>query len=231
VRLLSLQVGLPRTLGGAEEGAAGGAAWTSAIDKRPVHGAVWCGREGLAGDGQADRKNHGGPEKAVLASAAEHLPFWRALLGREDVGPGAFGENLLLEGLTEEGVCLGDIWACGGAVLQVSQPRLPCWKQARRWGRKDVALVMQTHGLTGWYLRVLGEGELEAGAPLTLLERPAPRWSVARANRVLHGRPADRDAATELAVLPFLAPALRPQLEALAAGEHKDPAKRLYGAG
>lgn len=228
-RLLSVQVGQPRTLG--EEGAADplARAFTSAIDKRPVSGVVWVGTEGLAGDAQADRKHHGGPEKAVLASAAAHLPFWRELLGREDVGPGAFGENLTVEGLVEEDVCIGDIYACGSVVLQVSQPRLPCWKQARRWGRRDVPLVMQQTGRTGWYLRVLGEGELQAGDAFRLLERPCPEWSVARANRVLHARPADRAAAAELTVVPFLAPGLRPSLEALAEGQAKDPGKRLYG--
>jgi MOSC domain-containing protein YiiM len=231
IQLLSLQVGQPRTLG--TDGAADplDRPWTSATLKEPVAGPVWLGREGLAGDGQADRKVHGGPEKAVLAYASEHYAFWRQLLGREDVGPGGFGENLTLVGLTEADVCIGDSFRCGEALLQVSQPRQPCWKQARRWRRKDVPLVMETSGRVGWYFRVIEEGHLEAGAELERVARPCPEWTVERTSRALHGRPLDRAAAAQLADVPWLSPNMRASFETIAAGGEKDPTARLYGAG
>lgn len=229
VRLVSIQVGQPRTLG--QEGALDvlDRPWTSAIFKSPVAGRLWLGTEGLAGDGQADRKHHGGAEKAVFACAAEHLPFWRELLGPE-VGAGAFGENLLVEGATEDAVCVGDTFRCGTARVQVSQPRLPCWKQARRWRVKELPLVTQESGRTGWYFRVLEPGYVQAGDALTLLERPRPEWTVARANRVMHGRPVDRAAAAELAAVPELAESWRAKLAGLARGEPQDPGRRLTGS-
>lgn len=229
IRIVSLRIGQPRSYG--VEGAASpfDRPWVSAIAKAEVEGPLWLGSEGFAGDGVADRTVHGGPEKAVLVGAAEHLPFWRELLGRDDVGPGAFGENLVLEGALEGDVCIGDSFAMGEAVVQISQPRQPCWKQARRWRRKDLALQIQRTGRTGWYLRVLREGHVRTGDELTLIERPLPEWTVARANEVMHGRPADRAAAAVLAQLPQLAPTWRESLRRLAAAAEGDGAKRLVG--
>lgn len=227
--IASLLVGMPRTFG--TEGASDpfDRTWTSGICKEPVAGAVWLSREGLAGDGVADRKVHGGPEKAVLASAIEHLPFWRKLLGRDDVQPGAFGENLALLGLVEADVCIGDVFAIGGAKVEVSQPRQPCWKQARRWRRKELALEMQRSGRTGWYFRVLQEGEVRAGDELVLVERPWPWWTVARANAVMHGRPVDAEAALALSLVGALAPGWRESLARLGRGAGGDGRSRLVG--
>ena len=229
IRIVSLRIGQPRSYG--VEGAAHpfDRPWVSAIAKEAVDGPVWLSHEGLAGDAVADRTVHGGLEKAVLVGSAEHLPFWRELLERDDVGPGAFGENLVLEGALEADVCIGDSFAMGEAVVQISQPRQPCWKQARRWRRKDLALQIQRTGRTGWYLRVLREGHVQCGDTLTLIERPLPEWTVARANEVMHGRPADRGAAAALAELPQLAPTWRESLRRLAAAAEGDGAKRLLG--
>ncbi|WP_164013129.1 MOSC domain-containing protein [Pyxidicoccus trucidator] len=142
-RILAQRVGLPRELGTAGATSPLERPWTSAIFKEPVAGPVWLSRTGLAGDGQAALKVHGGLEKAVLAYAAAHYDFWRERLERADVGPGAFGENWVLSGGTEDGTCIGDMLRMGGARVQVSQPRQPCWKPARRWGRKDLALSMR----------------------------------------------------------------------------------------
>jgi len=203
--LVSIQVGLPRRWGDPEATDPMERPWESAIAKEPVQGPVWLGRTNLIGDGQADLKHHGGPDKAVLAYAAAHYPLWRAELGRSDLPYGAFGENFTINGLTEEVVCIGDVYAIGEARVQVSQPRQPCWKIARRWRIKDLTARVVETGRTGWYLRVLTEGYVEARVPVELVERPFPQWTVARATEVMRNRWRDQAAARALAECPALA--------------------------
>jgi MOSC domain-containing protein YiiM len=183
MRLLSVQIGTPRTVG--RPGAANPMerAFTSAIWKYPVDGAVWVGALGLRGDAVANQRVHGGPDQAVLMYAGSHYAAWSAEWGREDLGPGSFGENLTVEGLTEESVCIGDDLEIGEALFQVSQPRQPCATLARRHGVPDMIALVQRNGRSGWYLRVLREGEVEAGQPVRLVSRPNPEWSVRRAAR------------------------------------------------
>ena len=120
---------------------------------------------GIEGDGQADLVNHGGVDKAICVYPLAHYPHWQEMIGRE-LSPAAFGENFTVDGLTEADVCIGDTWRVGEDVLvQVSQPRQPCWKLARRWQRKTLALEVQESGKTGWYFRVLEEGTVQAGMP------------------------------------------------------------------
>jgi MOSC domain-containing protein YiiM len=207
--LKSVQVGLPRQHG--MDGATDpmDRTWASGFYKEPVVGPVRVGFINLAGDGQADRTNHGGPDKAVCVYPADHYGFWRADLGLPALPFGAFGENFTVAGLTEGDVCVGDVWAVGDAVFQVSQPRQPCWKLARRWRVKDLALRVQQTGRTGWYFRVLTEGVVSPGQPLVLVERPYPAWTVERANRVMHHQKDDVRAAAELAALPLLSESWR----------------------
>lgn len=226
-RILSLHVGLPRELGtpGAVDPLE--RPWTSAIHKEPVEGRVWLSRTGLAGDGQADLRVHGGVEKAVLAYPASHHAFWREQLAREDVGPGAFGENWVVSGGAEDSVCIGDVLRVGGARVQVSQPRQPCWKPARRWRHKELALLLQRTGRTGWYYRVLEEGEVQAGDTLEREERPFPTFTVAFANRAMHEH--RREDAAALAECPLLAPGWRESLRRRAQGSRGDDQPRLVG--
>lgn len=229
-RLLSLQVGLPRRLG--IEGATDrdDRPWETGSFKAPVAGAVWLGRTNLAGDGQADLEHHGGPDKAVCAYPAAHYPAWRGELGLSDFPFGAFGENFTIAGPTEADVCIGDSFRLGEAIIQLSQPRQPCWKLSRRWRVKDLALRVQTTGRTGWYFRVLAEGWVAPGQPLVLLDRSAPAWSVARANAVMHDRRGDRAVAAELAACPFLSASWRATLASRAeTGASPDPRRRLRG--
>lgn len=184
MRLTSLQVGQTRTFGKAEATDPLEKAWTSAIKKEPVDGQVWAGREGLSGDHQYDRQHHGGPERALLMYSADHYPRWRAEWGRKDVGPGGFGENLTITGLTEDTACLGDIFQLGEVRVEVSSPRTPCVNLSRRHAIPDlVRTILQNHR-SGWYLRVLQEGWLEAGMPVLLLDRPYPQWTIRRAAEV-----------------------------------------------
>jgi MOSC domain-containing protein YiiM len=168
------------------------------------------GVEGLAGDQQANRRVHGGPDKAVCVYSADHVAWWRAQLETDAWGPGAVGENFTVSGQTEVDVCLGDVYEVGTALVEVSQPRSPCQTLARRWARPDLPRRVVHSGRSGWYLRVRRPGVVEAGLPILLRERPHPEWTILRVNRVSYGQDADAEQAVRaLAVLPALAEAWR----------------------
>jgi len=154
--------------------------WRSAYIKEPVDRPVWIRKLGLEGDQVADTRVHGGPEQSVLAYPACHYGHWRSELGIEDMGPGGFGENLCVTELDETRVCIGDQYQVGGAVLQVSLPRLPCASINRRWRIPHLAQKVGRLSRTGWYFRVLSEGEVSAGDRLQRLARPLPEWTVAK---------------------------------------------------
>jgi MOSC domain-containing protein YiiM len=206
-KLISIQVGMPTNYG--SEGAADphGQAWTTAFYKRPVQGRVFVRTTNIDGDRQADSKHHGGAHKAVLAYSADHYPEWRETLRLPDMPYGAFGENLTISGLSEESVCIGDAFRIGQATLEVSQPRQPCWKLARRWRMHDLAARVVDNGRSGWYLRVLEQGWIEPGMPVELIDRPNPDWSVARANQIMHHHRTDVALTLALAEVPKLSPA------------------------
>ena len=172
--IISLQVGQPRTVGSRESSDSFEEVWTTGFFKRSTSESLWLSTVNLTGDGQADLVNHGGPEKAVNVYPVEHYPYWLETLPLPDLGPGAFGENFTTDGLMESDVCIGDVFEIGESLVQVSQPRQPCWKLARRWGIKDLALRVQETGRTGWYFRVLREGHVQAGNRLLLVERHHP---------------------------------------------------------
>lgn len=229
--ILSIQVGLPKHLG--TEGATDPMErpWHTAAFKEPVEGPVWLSATNLTGDGQANLQVHGGPDKVVLAYAAVHYPSWQRELHLLDFPYGSFAENFTVSELTEELVALGDIYSVGEARLQVSSPRQPCWKNSRRWHVKDLSLQMQNNGRTGWYFRVIKEGNVEKGLPMQLLERPYPEWTVAYANEVMHRRRDDRELAAKLAACPALGESWRKTLAARAKGKEDDnSSRRLWGA-
>lgn len=216
MKLLSIQIGLPRSLG--DEGASepGKRPWTTGFFKTPVEGPLLLRQTNLAGDGQADLEHHGGRDKAVCAYPVDHYPYWEKNLARV-LPHGAFGENFSLLGALETDVCIGDIFHCCDVELQISQPRQPCWKLARRWDIKDLAARVERTGRTGWYFRVLREGLVESPVDLVLLERPNPGWTVAEANAVMHHRKKDRAAAHALAACPELSESWRTTLAKRAA--------------
>lgn len=160
----------------------------SAINKRPVTGAVSVTFNGLCGDQQGDLRVHGGPEKAVHLYPFEHYAHWAEQLGAHPLlqQPGAFGENLSTLGLCEDAVCVGDKIRVGTTVFEVSQGRQPCWKLSLRFGVPDFALKVQQQLKTGWYFRVLTPGYLTAGDTLELIERPLPEWSIERVMELLY---------------------------------------------
>lgn len=187
VGLLSVNVGLPSYLGEHR-----GRSVTSGIVKRPVtQETLWLDRLNLEGDGQADLEVHGGPDKAVYAYPSEHFPAWTEEL-QQDILPAAFGENLTVAGWLEDDVRIGDTWAWGDAVLQVSQPRWPCYKLTmhRRSGR--VAPRLRNTGRTGWYLRVLQEGRVPVAGPIEVVERHPAGVTVREVHEArLHGMSQD----------------------------------------
>jgi MOSC domain-containing protein YiiM len=130
--------------------------------------------------------------------AASHYPKWESELGRP-MGPGAFGENLTVDGLDEDAACIGDVLEIGAVRLEVSQPRQPCATLARRHQVPDMITVVHRNGRSGWYLRVLSEGVLQAGQSIRVADRPNPAWPVRRAAEVMRVRPRDPAAAENLA--------------------------------
>lgn len=188
MRILSINCGKVARFRGADE--------HSAIAKRAVAGPVRVGWLGLEGDEQADLEVHGGPEKAIHHYPHDHYPFWREAIGPHPLldAAGAFGENISTQGLTEESVCIGDRFRLGSALVEVAQGRQPCWKLDHRFDGAKVMAGVVTSGRSGWYYRVLEEGQVTAGDELELVERAYPQWSVARVFSLLiaGGYKADR---------------------------------------
>jgi MOSC domain-containing protein YiiM len=161
-QVISVNVGLPR------EVVWKGRTVITGIFKEPVAGHVAISRLNLDGDRQADLTVHGGPDKAVYAYPAEHYSFWREQFPEMDLPWGMFGENLTIEGLNES-IHIGDHFQVGTAHLMVTQPRLPCYKLGIKFRRDDILKRFLRSGLTGFYFRVLKEGEVAAGDPIRLL--------------------------------------------------------------
>ena len=203
----------------------------SAIDKQAVKGPQAVHELGLAGDQQADRRVHGGIDKAVHCYAWSHYAWWQERYPQQPLfgQPGAFGENLSLDGMTENDVCIGDVLQIGSARFTVSQGRQPCFKLNLRFELPDMAAQVQDSLRAGWYLRVLQEGTLQAGDSVTLLERPHPDYSVATLLALI------RDRETRPALLdPVLQLPLPDSWRKLfahrrAAGEVEDWARRMQG--
>lgn len=226
-RILSIQVGRPQSYSVAGEPAK---EWNSAIQKQQVAGPVWLDVTNLAGDEQADLVHHGGPDKAVLAYAYGHYERWNGEYPEFGFSPGGFGENLTIVGLDEGTVCIGDTYRIGPCELQVSQPRQPCWKLARRWQFPKLAAIVQQCGRTGWYLRVITAGLIEAEMTVDLIDRPHPDLTIAKASAIMHAKPRSAAEDLRLAACPALSTSWRTTLENRALRDQEtSPDRRLYG--
>lgn len=192
----------------------------SAIAKKPVEGPVRIGWLGLAGDAVADSLHHGGWDKAIHLYPQDHYAWWRERKPGHPLldAPGAFGENIASRGMTEEEICLGDRFSLGSAVVEVSHGRQPCWKLDHRFGARDVMATIVKTARCGIYVRVVREGEAEAGMRMDLLERPLPEWPIARVFRLLigGGHKGEPDAVRALAGMSVLAEAWRDRARKLA---------------
>ena len=181
----------------------------TAFIKAPVEGPVAVHALGIEGDEQGNLRVHGGPEKAVYGYPVSGYAGWRAEFPAmaDRFGPGAMGENLVVGGLDESSVHIGDIIRAGTALLQVSQIREPCSTFAAVLGTTRVVRAMSKSARCGWYYRVLEPGRIGAGDAHDVVERPNPGWSVARFAAFAAGRSGTIEAITELTTLPGLTPA------------------------
>ena len=185
MQLLSVNVGLPREV-----------PWnditiSTGIYKRPVAGDIAVGKLNLAGDGQADLTVHGGVHKAVYAYPAEHYGFWRDEFPELPLTWGYFGENLTTTGLREEEVHIGDRLKIGSAIFQVTQPRLPCYKLALRFGRDDIIKRFLASRRSGFYLSVLQEGTLRSSSTIEIVDRNPEQVSIVDILNLFLGMPQD----------------------------------------
>ncbi|MCR2802848.1 MOSC domain-containing protein [Paenibacillus soyae] len=204
--LASLQIGMPRPL------QHGSREVTSGIFKTATQEPLRIGRLGIQGDGQGDTIHHGGPDKAVCAYCDGRYPFWREEFGLPFPN-GSFGENFTIAGWLEDDLCIGDIITIGSVTLQVSQPRQPCFKLGIRNELPTLPVRAQETGYTGFYFRVLEEGETKAGDVLTVVERNGHAFSIAAANDVMYRAKNDRAAISKLLEVGELAEAWRQQLQ------------------
>ncbi|MCZ0755902.1 MOSC domain-containing protein [Anoxybacillus sp. J5B_2022] len=195
--IVSLNVGQPKTVVMEEMEV------TTGIYKQPVATPLWLTKTNFLGDGQADLIHHGGLDKAICAYPSEHFIAWERLYGRPFMA-GSFGENTTLSGLLEEDVCVGDIFEVGTAVIQVSQPRQPCFKLAKRHGLNDLPLKVQETGYTGFYFRVLQEGSVQRGDSFTLIERSARPFSIRYINHIYYVEKTNKEAMSEIIAEPAL---------------------------
>ncbi|KOF13342.1 hypothetical protein AC244_31565 [Ensifer adhaerens] len=204
----------------------------SGIDKKRVAEVLHLSATGFVGDHQGDLKRHGGIDKAVHHYPGDHYRLWRLEIGPAAIldHPGAFGENLSTSGLTEDDVAVGDRFRLGGALLEVSQGRQPCWKLNRRFGLSDVARRVQQSGRTGWYYRVIEEGRVCVDDALVMVERRCPTWSIRRLWHYLYVDTMNQVALQEIANLDLLPKSWRDYAtKRLVTREVEDWTRRLEG--
>jgi MOSC domain-containing protein YiiM len=179
--------------------------WSSGIFKKPVTGKLWLrapptsATAALTSDLQEDPEFHGGPDKAINCYSFDYYPFWKAELELEDFPVGAFGENFTTAELADEDVCVGDRYEIGEALVEVSQPRSPCWKLSWRWRIAELERLLLIANKTGWYFRVIREGFIEQGQELKLVERKYPNFSITQVNTIRYRELRNLKAAKELA--------------------------------
>jgi MOSC domain-containing protein YiiM len=181
MEVVSVNVGLPR------EVIWKGMAVQTAIFKEPVLGQVEMDDMNLAGDRQADLTVHGGRDKAVYAYPSEHYAYWSKELPGATLNWGHFGENLTTKGLSEETLCVGDCLKVGSAVLRVTQPRMPCYKLALRFGRDDMIKRFLASGRSGFYFSILETGSVGPGSSIELIDRDTNQVSIAEVQRLYFG--------------------------------------------
>ncbi|CAM4213177.1 MOSC domain-containing protein YiiM [Paenibacillus endophyticus] len=201
----------------------------TAIYKHPVLHHAFLSKLNFEGDGQADLEHHGGTDKAVCVYPIEHYAYWESELGAQ-LSPGAFGENLTTKGMLESQLCIGDIFRLGDAIVQVSQPRQPCFKLSIKFNMPTLPLLVQTTGFTGYYFRVLQEGFVPNQAELTLIERhPDASLTVSFANRIMHMDKQNNEGIDQLLANSALSASWRKTFTKRKAGQLTDSSARLNG--
>lgn len=215
--IAQLRIGTPQPVAGVK--------LPSAYWRQPVAGRIAVGPLGLAGDRVGNPKYHGGPEKAVYAYPVSGYALWQAefpALAPRFVA-GAMGENLVVDGLDEATLCLGDVIRCGTATLQVAQIREPCSTFAAALGSRALVKAMVRSGRCGWYLRVLEPGTIAAGDGHDVIDRPNPAWPISRFTPIAGGKAGRVEELAELAVLPGLSDYWRAKLAQRLADQRGQP--------
>ena len=215
-RVLSVNVGLPRDI------AWKGRTIHTAVWKGPVLGRCRVGRLNLDGDGQGDLAGHGGEHRAVYVYQIESYRYWEEQLKRTDFVYGQFGENLTLEGLPDETVCIGDRYRIGSALFEVTQPRVTCYRVGIRMNEPRMPALLTSSGRPGFYFRVLESGEVGAGDEVVKAGEAAERMTVAEINALLYSSDHSRDRLDRALRIGALSPGWRASFDALL---HSDAAR------
>lgn len=210
-RLVAVCVGLPRDV------AWRGRTVRTGVWKHAVDGPRMVRAENIEGDGQGDLAGHGGPHRAVLVYQLESYAHWRRELGRDDVELGQFGENFTVDGLSDDEVCIGDRFEIGGALFEVSQPRVTCYRVGLRMGEPRLASLMVAQHRPGFYLRVLREGVVEAGDAVVQVASGPGQMTVAEVDALLYLPGHDREGVARALGIPALSPGWRGSFEAMLA--------------
>jgi ferredoxin-NADP reductase/MOSC domain-containing protein YiiM/ferredoxin len=208
-RVVSVNVGMPAEVPWR------GKMVRTAIWKRPVEGRVFAGRLNLAGDGQADLAGHGGEQRAVMVYQLDSYRYWSDFLGRSDFELGQFGENLTVEGLADSEVCIGDRYRIGGAIFEVTQPRVTCYRLGIRMNHERMPALVVAHRRPGFYFRVIREGEIGAGDAIEKIAEGPERMSVAEIDQLLYTADHPLDALRRAARIPALSPGWRGSIQSL----------------
>ena len=199
MKLLSVNVSMPKDIQHA------GATVTTSIFKEPAEGRVMLRRLNLDGDGQSDRWGHGGAFRAAYVYSIEYYDYWQRELGREDFIHGQFGENFTVTGMLDDEICVGDVFRVGGALVEVSQPRIPCYKLALKMGIEGFQNRFLESGRIGFYVRVLEEGEVGAGDAFELVSRDPRGLTVRQVSDLLYFDKENLEATRQALSIPALA--------------------------
>ena len=172
MQIISINVAIPKTI------EIKGRPVLTAIYKEPVAGSVWLGKLGLVGDGQADLTVHGGLHQAVYSYPIEHYDYWQKRLNSAPLALGTFGENFTVYGLLEDQICVGDILSIGEATVQVTMPRIPCFKFGHKIGHPEILDAFLRSGKSGFYQRVLTEGHVKVDDEIKIVARDSNKISI-----------------------------------------------------
>src|SRR5271163_4686823 len=208
-KLLSVNVGLPRDVAWKERTVHTG------IWKSPMTGRCRVGRLNLEGDGQGDLAGHGGEQRAAFVYQIESYRYWQEQMKRDDFVYGQFGENLTIEGLADDTVCIGDRYQIGGALFEVTQPRVTCYRVGIRMNEPRMPALLTSSGRPGFYFRVLQEGEVGAGDDIVKVGEANERMTVAEFNALLYSPHHSRDLLERALRIEALSPGWRASFEAL----------------
>ncbi|WP_204848302.1 MOSC and FAD-binding oxidoreductase domain-containing protein [Rhodopila globiformis] len=209
--VVSVNVGLPQDV------AWQGRTVRTGIWKKPVTGRIFAGRLNLAGDGQGDLGGHGGEQRAIMVYQLESYRYWANYLGRSDLVPGIFGENLTVDGLADAEVCIGDRFRIGSVVVEVSQPRDTCYRVGIRLENPEMPALLVAHHRPGFYVRVIQEGELGAGDRIEKLSDGPERMTVAEIDALLYAAEHPLEALRRAVRIPALSPGWQGSMRKLAA--------------